>query len=131
MANREEILNRFNETNEKLNEIRKELDAIDYEKRFENVNKFVGKYFQEVVTESHPECIIVFYVYGIDKQSCNLQAIRAHYTKESDGYFGIEDALHFDPSQKDWTFESKEITKEEFQAHYAQAIERIQSIIKP
>lgn len=133
MENREEIVKRFDEANKKLEEIRKELSAVDHETRFKKQSIFVGKYFQQLESnEINSKYITIFYVYGIHDENCNLQAIRANYTLEDHEFFGIEDALHFDPTPQEKDFyEYKEITKEEFQTHYAQAIERIQSIIKP
>lgn len=116
--NREELVGKLTDLRNQEKEIRKELDKLDYEKRFEDSKKYLGKCYIEK-TEIKSDYVHCIYVYSIDEDSCDLKSLCAHYYGDlDDTYFGIEYDSHFNP--KKWKEEDKwiEITKDEFMEHY-------------
>lgn len=116
--NREELVGKLIEIRNQEKEIRKELDKLDYEKRFEDSKKYLGKCYIEK-TEIKSDYVRCIYVYSIDKDSCDTKSLCVHYYGDlNDSYFGIEYDSHFNP--KKWGEEDKwiEITKDDFMEHY-------------
>ncbi len=125
---REEIVSRLRANQNQQQEIRKELDAIDYEERFAEANQYVGKFFREIY-KTNDEYFRCFYVYDIDKVECRTKTLEISYYANQDEFYSIEYYNHFHPKNHDEEDKYEVITEEEFKKHYNEILRRINTIM--
>ncbi len=124
--NREKLVEQLIAIREQEKEIRKQLDAVDYEERFNNAKQYEGRYFKEV-NDHHKESVRCLFVYATDIENCNPMALCVSYWVGNEtSYFEIEYYGHFHPKKWDDDIDKWiEISKEEYQQHYEEAQRRI------
>lgn len=120
---RNDLVKQIEESSNTLKKLREKLEVIDYENRFEEANKSLGKYFKEIRTDDFISC---FFVYAIDKQDCEFKTLAITYCPDLDEHFHIGYDSQFNP--KKWNEEDKfiEITEQEFSEHYKEAFYKMQ-----
>lgn len=110
----------------KEEEIRKQLDEIDYKEKFNDANQYEGKYFKEK-TKYHDENVRCLFVYSINNETCEPMALCINYwVNNKTSYFGIDYHGHFHP--KKWVDDEEkweEISKDEYMKHYDEVQLRI------
>ena len=85
-------------------EIRKQLDLVDYEEKFNDAKQYEGKYFKES-NEHHEECVRCVFVYSVDKTNCTPVSLCVNYWIGQETHFEIEYYGHFHP--RNWDEEDK------------------------
>jgi len=110
-------------------EIRKQLDDIEYNERYNTIKQFEGKCFKvgNILDDDYIRCL---YVYDIDKIDCKLMSLSINYWKDNyDSHFNIEYYDYFEPSDCDDDSHNKwfEIDKDEYILHYNEVQKRIKT----
>lgn len=122
---REKLVEELIALQEQEKEIRKQLDALDYEERFNDAKQYEGRYFREV--NRSKEYIRCVHVYGTCKERCEpLSLLVSYWNEEGINSYQIESYNHFYP--KKWGDETdvwEEITEEEYHQHYEEVQKRI------
>jgi len=128
--NREKLVKQLIAIREQEKEIRKQLDAVDYEERFNDAKQYEGRYFKEV-NDYHKERVRCLFVYSTDKERCEPMALCVGYWIGNEtSYFEIEYYGHFYPKKWDDDIDKwVEIRKEEYQQHYEEVQKRIFSAV--
>lgn len=134
METRKQIEKRLTELHVEEKALRDKCDVLGYKEKFETNNKYVGKCYKEI-QKRKDDWIRCFYVYGIDIETCQLNAIEVRYYKDKpDVWFNIEYSHNFYPIKKDYEeyafSEYKKITKEEFDKHFSMVIAIINKVVK-
>lgn len=127
---REELVKQLTALRKQEDEIRKQIEKYDYDNKFSKVKVYLGKYYKETGIHHDDENNRCLYVYDINKESCELQALSVHYWTDNDTYFGIEYYAHFNPERWDENDNWEEITKEEYLIHYNHVQEMVKNINK-
>lgn len=134
--NREKLRKEFVKARERLNELRKQLDAFDYDKKLNKIKRYVGKCYKEVGKEKYArKNINCVFIYEVEEKNCGLEAIQVDYWEDSNTFFDIRNH-HFyntpDDENKDTDFSNnwEEISKEEFMKHYEKVMKRINLVVK-
>lgn len=130
METREELIEKQQELYKQINTIQEKIQEIDYSQKFEEANKFVGKYYLENHKMNQPDYTYYrcFYVYDINKETCQLHALEISYNSESLHWFSIQYYSCFYPERED--FDIIEIPKQEFETHYSEIQRRINIMTK-
>lgn len=118
---REEISKKYLQAQKVANELRKQLDEIDSQDRYDTIKTFVGKAYAYIEQYKEGKYVDCFYVSGISKDY-QLESLRVTYWSETYDSFSIESYRYFKPWNKDKE-EYVEITKEQFIEHF----ERVQN----
>jgi len=122
---REELVELLVKNQNESQAIRNAVDEIDYDKKYAEQSKFVGNYYKEI-NKHNNSSIICYYVYGINKDNCDLKTLEISYYLKDDLYYSIEYRSFFDPNNKDSIMSKvKKITKKEFEKHYNKVLEII------
>lgn len=126
-ARRDEIVANIENFQKQQEELRKQLDEIEYEEKFADAKQYEGKCFKEH-NEEHNYVVCVF-VYDTDKINCEPKSICVRYWKTEDTHFEIEYNQSFYPKKWNememWT----EVSKEEFDKHYKEVLQRIEMAV--
>ena len=122
---RDDLVSKLIDLREQEKTLRKQLDDLDYEDRFDRAKKYEGRYFIEN-NERTPGYIRCVFVHNTNSESCNPMCILVSYWEPNmDEYFEIESYHHFYPEK--WEEEKwNEIEKEEFLNHYNEVQRRIE-----
>lgn len=128
--NREKLVEKLINIKKQAEKIRKQLDNIDYEERFNIAKQYEGRYFKEV-DNYHNGYIRCLFVYSTDKEQCNPMSLSISYWKDNEtAYYTIEYYNHFHPKKWDDDIDKWiEITKEEYQLHYDEVQKRISFVL--
>ena len=120
---REELVDKLNAIRKQENEIRKQLNELDYEKNLNNLRKYEGKYYKEL--DNYESSVSCLFVYGID-ENCRLMALNISYWKDNEkSFFEISYYSHFNIEDDEVKCRWIEITKEEYMEHYQEVVKRI------
>jgi hypothetical protein len=101
-------------------EIRKQLDLVDYEEKFNDAKQYEGKYFKEV-NEHHEGCVRCVFVYAVDKTNCTPVSLYVNYWIGQETHFEIEYYGLFHPRNLDEEDKWVEIDRNEFLQHFNEA----------
>lgn len=109
-------------------DVKELIDEIDYDKRFAANKKWVGKYFRQIEMHHEDKYYRLFYVYDIDKKTCEIKTIEVHYWEDKDDHFSCEYNSTFDPKGDDLE-KYIEIEREEWDEGHNTVLEKIDSIL--
>lgn len=128
MDNRQILVNELNEINKQAKKVREQIDALDYEERFNAANKFLGKFYKEISTnKNYIHCV---HVYGINTKDCrNLSFTITNYLSDESDWFECNTNPYFKPDEDEFN-KWEEITKDEFMKHYNDVMIRINKVVK-
>ena len=127
--NREDLIKQLNELKAKERSIRKDIEDLDYEERFEDAKTYEGRSFKEVDTLSRGN-VTCIYVYDTCKVNCVPIAVRISYWEETCDHFSIEYYGSFYPSKYGDSEEWEEVDKKEFDIHYAKVQELVSKSVR-
>ena len=129
---RDELIEKIRDLKNQEAIIREQIDQLDYNDRFNSANKYVGKYYKDVSSPSKDNPpIIQYFVYGINKESCELNTLLVHDFSGGNGtHFEIGYHSYFNPEKWDEETRYEEITKEEFEKNYLQTLQFIINAVK-
>jgi hypothetical protein len=114
---REQIVEEISYLKEQLEKKYQKLNEFDFESKFNNAKQFLGKCYIEIDI-NNSDYIRCFYVYEVDEINATLNSLEIWYFKSTNQHFQITHSNHFHPiNDRDYS-EYKEITKEEFDAHF-------------
>ncbi len=124
MKDRQTLVDALSKKLEEEKEIRKELNALDYQLRLNEANELKGKFFKQIEV-LYEELVQCFFVYSVNKESCAPESISVRYVTNQRGTCSIEHTSSFYP--KKWGDEKDyiEITKQEFDNVYSEALKLI------
>lgn len=126
MKRREELAKQLRDLNIKSLEIRKEINALDFEQKIKESEVYLNKYFLEICKGVNDKYIHIVFVYGID-ENCEPKSIRCSYLVDNVDFFQLENSTTFNPKKWDDEDNFIEISKEEFYKHYEIIKEKINS----
>lgn len=122
---REKLAEQLAEINQKRDEVLKQIQLLDHDENLKIANQYLHKCFIEK-NEHHDAYIRCVYIYAIDEESCEPQAISLVYWKNiENAWFTIEFTNSFNPTKWEETDSWSEISKEEYLDHYQQVKKRI------
>jgi hypothetical protein len=123
---REKLVEQLKAIREQEKEIRKQLDAVDYEEKFNDAKQYEGRYFKEA-NDHHKGSIRCLFVYATEKTNCTPMSLCVSYWEENEtSYFDIEYYGHFHPRNWDGDVDKwVEIDKDEYLRHYNEVQKRI------
>ncbi len=126
IMDKEKLVQQLIAIREQEKELRKQLDAVDYDERFKDAKQYEGRYFKEV-NDHHKESVRCLFIYDTDKESCRPMALCVSYWIGNEtAYFEIGYYGHFHPKQwEDDVDKWVEVSKEEFEHHYEEVQKRI------
>lgn len=115
---RDKLVEQLTELSKQANIIRKEIEKFDYDNKFSEANKYLGKYYKEVYN-NNDKYISCVYVYGIKDDNCELKSMTVSYWSDSERYYNIGYKAYFHPKEDEEDGEKWiEIDKEEFMIHH-------------
>ncbi len=109
---------------EQESQVRKQLNALDYEDKIKHEKQYEGKYFKEVY-QNDSEYVRCLFVHSTDINSCEPKSISVYYYRDHNDHFQIEFYSLFDPKKYGEEEKWIEIKKEEFDKHYWEVMKRI------
>lgn len=114
--NREELVSSMTELRFQINNIKNEIDKIDFKSRLETYNSYIGKYFKKIDKYSGTTCI---YCHSIDVEKRQIKAVSVGYY-DSLEYYSIQQELDFDPLDFEDSYSENwvEVDKDEYYKHY-------------
>jgi hypothetical protein len=127
---RAKLVEQLTALKEQEKEIRKQLDLVDYEEKFNDAKQYEGRYFKEA-NEHHEGCVRCVFVYAVDKTNCTPMSLCVNYWIGQETHFEIEYYGHFHP--RNWDEEDKwvEIDRNEFLQHFNEAQRLISLAVTP
>ena len=127
---RAKLVEQLTALKEQEKEIRKQLDLVDYEEKFNDAKQYEGRYFKEA-NEHHEGCVRCVFVYAVDKTNCTPMSLCVNYWIGQETYFEIEYYGQFHPRNWDEEDNWVEIDRNEFLQHFNEAQRLISLAVTP
>ena len=126
---REKLKEKLTAIKKQEEEVRKQIEELDYNEKLKDASQYEGKYFKEVDKHNKENKYVrCLFIYSTDKERCEPMSLLIGYWKDNDkSYFNIEYYGHFHPGKWDDDDREKwiEISKEEYTQHYNEVQKRI------
>ena len=123
MKNRKQLFAEVKRLENEADVIRKQIDAMDYDKRLAKAKKYVGRFYKE--RQDYPRYV---FVYDTCKINCEPISLEFYYSEE-DGKVSFtlhNDSGFFPCEDVEW----EEITEAEFMSHFVKIKEAMIKIIR-